>query len=206
MGVRAASLGAAALVVPALADRLGAGIGDEMVIDVIHPRDHRVRGQHRRRERGLQRNRVGAVSDRGQLRPQGPQPRQRPEPRQRPRVGGGQVLELLDRRLAEREAHLTAVSGAVSRRERPALSTVPASARARNACSSIAPAYRDSITPSLISGPGHASGVSSRPCPGTSLSGTASSGSCSAACPVPARGAPLHPRPDLRPRDLRRSR
>ena len=43
VGVRAAPFRLAALVVPALGDRLGAGVGDEMVIDVVHPGGDRVR-------------------------------------------------------------------------------------------------------------------------------------------------------------------
>ena len=66
VGVRAAPFRLAALVVPALGYGLGAGVGDEMVIDVIHPGQDRVRGQHRGREQALHRNGVGAIGDRGQ--------------------------------------------------------------------------------------------------------------------------------------------
>ena len=68
VGVRAAPLGPAPLVVPALGDGLGPGIGDEVVIDVVHPRGHRVGGEHRGREHLLQSQRVVAVSDAGQRR------------------------------------------------------------------------------------------------------------------------------------------
>ena len=76
-----------------------------MVIDVIHPGQDRVGGQHRGGEQALQRDRVGAIGDRGQLRPDGPQVRQHRQPGQRPGIGGGQVLELLEGRCAQREAH-----------------------------------------------------------------------------------------------------
>jgi hypothetical protein len=75
-----------------------------MVIDVIHPGQDRVRDQHRGGEQALHRDGVGAVGERGQLRPDGPQVRQRAQPGQRPRISGGQVLELLQGRLAQREA------------------------------------------------------------------------------------------------------
>ena len=121
VGVRAASFCPAPLVVPALGDRLGAGVGDEVVIDVVHAGDHRVRGQHRGREHPLQLQRVGPVGDRGQPRAQRPQTGQRGQPGQRPGLGGGQVLELLRRRRAQREAHADRRQQRhVLRRRRPA--------------------------------------------------------------------------------------
>ena len=105
VGVRAALLRPAALVVPAFRDRLGPGIGNEVVIDVVHAGGHRVRGQHRRGEHALQRHRVSTVGDPCQGRPQGAQAGQRAQPGQRPGLSGGQVLELLRCRGAEREAH-----------------------------------------------------------------------------------------------------
>jgi hypothetical protein len=63
-----------------------------MVIDVIHPGQDRVRGQHRGGEQALHRDGVGAVGERGQLRPDDPQVRQRAQPGQRPRISGGQDL------------------------------------------------------------------------------------------------------------------
>ena len=149
MGIGAAPLGAAPLVVPPFRDRPGPGIGHEVVIDVVDAGGHRVRGQHRGREHRLHRDRVGPVGDPGQVRPQRPQPRQHPEPGQRPRVGRGQVLELLDRVRAQREAH-------ADRRQQRQIRRPPVTgcgqravraARAKNACSSIAPAYRDASTP-----------------------------------------------------------
>ena len=103
--VRAAFLGPAPLVVPALRHGLRAGVGDEVVIDVVHPRGHRVGGEHRRREQGLDLQRIARVGDPRQLRAQRPQSGQRGQAGQRPGLGGGQVLELLGRRGAEREAH-----------------------------------------------------------------------------------------------------
>ena len=105
MGVRAAPFRLAALVVPALRDRLGAGVGDEMVIDVVHAGGDRVGGQHRAGSHLLQRQRIGRVSDPGQPGPQGPQVRQHRQPGQRPRARGRQVLDLLCRRSPQREAH-----------------------------------------------------------------------------------------------------
>ena len=86
VGVRAAPFRLAALVVPALGDRLGAGVGDEVVIDVVHTGGDRVRGQHRAGGHLLQRQRIGRIRDRGQRRPQGPQVRQHRQPGQRPRA------------------------------------------------------------------------------------------------------------------------
>ena len=90
----------------------------------------------------------------GQVRPQRPQPRQYSQPGQRHGIGGGQVLELLDRVRAEGEAH--ADRGQRRDVARPAAPprrrALPASACAKNACSSIAPAYRDANTPSAASG------------------------------------------------------
>ena len=62
-----------------------------MVIYVVHVRDDRVRGEHRRREHPLQLQRVGPVRARGQA---GPQSRRAgtDEPGQRPGLGPGQVL------------------------------------------------------------------------------------------------------------------
>ena len=102
--VRTAPFCPAPLVVPPLADGFRAGVRDKMVIDVVHVRDHRVRGEHRRREHPLQLQRVGPVRDRGQAGPQSPQGGQRDEPGQRPGLGRGQVLERLRRRGTQREA------------------------------------------------------------------------------------------------------
>ena len=102
--VRAAFLCPAPLVVPPLADRFRPGVGDEVVIDVVHPGQHRVGGEHRGGEHPLQPQRVGAVGDAGQRRAQGPQVRQRRQPGQRPGLSRGQVLELLGGRLPQREA------------------------------------------------------------------------------------------------------
>ena len=102
--VRTAPFCPAPLVVPPLADGFRAGVRDKMVIDVVHVRDHRVRGEHRRREHPLQLQRVGPVRDRGQAGPQSPQAGQRDEPGQRPGLGRGQVLERLRRRGTQREA------------------------------------------------------------------------------------------------------
>ena len=117
-----------------------------MVIDVIHPGQDRVRGQHRGGGQALHRDGVGAVGERGQLRPDGPQVRQRAQPGQRPRISGGQVLELLQGRLAQREAradrrqqrHAGGLPAAAAR-------ICPAPARPAKACSSIAPAYRHDL-------------------------------------------------------------
>ena len=149
--VRTAPFCPAPLVVPPLADGFRAGVRDEMVIDVVHVRDHRVRGEHRGREHPLQLQRVGPVRDRGQAGPQSPQGGQRDEPGQRPGLGRGQVLERLRRRGTEREAcadrrqqrYVPAAASCPA----AAANTSPAPARAANACSNIAPAYRDRTRP-----------------------------------------------------------
>ena len=76
VGVRAAPFRLAALVVPALRDWFRAGVGDEMVIDVIHPGGHRVGGQHRPGGQS-----PAAPADR-------PHPRSRPAPGRRVRRCG----------------------------------------------------------------------------------------------------------------------
>ena len=53
-----------ALGVPALGHRLGALVGDEVIIDVIHVQAGSVGGQHRRAELTLQRQRVARLGDR----------------------------------------------------------------------------------------------------------------------------------------------
>ena len=103
--VRPAPLSPAPLVVPPLRHGLRAGIGHEVVVDVVHAGGHRVGGEHRRREQRLQPQRVARVGDPGQLRAQRPQPRQRRQAGQRPGLRGGQMLELLRRRGPQREAH-----------------------------------------------------------------------------------------------------
>ena len=104
VGVGTSFLRLAALVVPALGHGLGAGVGDEVVIDVVDPGQDRVGGQHRGGEQALYRNGVGVIGDGGQPGPDGPQVRQRRQPGQRPGIGRGQVLELLQGRRAQREA------------------------------------------------------------------------------------------------------
>ena len=103
--VRAAPLRPAPLVVPPFRDRLGAGVGDEVVIDVVHPGGLRAGRQHRGRERRLQLQRVSGTGHRGQRRPQRPQRRQGGQPGQRPGLGRGQVLDLLGGGRSQREAH-----------------------------------------------------------------------------------------------------
>src|ERR1039457_4738113 len=63
VGVGVSFLGPAPLVVPALPDRLGPRIGDEVVIDVVDAGQRRGGGEHRGGERGLQRGRVGRPGD-----------------------------------------------------------------------------------------------------------------------------------------------
>jgi len=104
VGVGAAFLRPAALVVPAFRDGFRASVRDEVVIDVVHAGQDRVGGKHRGGERGLQPGRVGRPGDRRQAGPHGPLAGQRRRPGQRPGLAGRQVLELLDRRGAEREA------------------------------------------------------------------------------------------------------
>ena len=150
VGVRAAPFRLAALVVPALADRLGAGVGDEMVIDVVHPGGDRVGGQHRGGEHPLQRQRVGRVGDRGQPRPQGPQVRQHRQPGQRPGLAAARCLNCSVVAAPSAKHMLTADSSATSpRRRRPPARRParPGPGPGENACSSIAPAYRDRSTP-----------------------------------------------------------
>ena len=84
VGVGAAFLRPAALVVPALGDRLGARIRHEVIVDVVHAGGAWLGGQHRGGEHRLQLRRVGGVGQRRQPRPQGAQVRQHGQPGQRP--------------------------------------------------------------------------------------------------------------------------
>jgi len=122
MGVSARPFfGPAALVVPAFADGLGPGVRHEVIVDVVDAAGDRVGRQHRRGERRPRLQRVGGVGDRGQPGPQGAQSRQRRQPGERPGRFGAQVLELLDRGRAERDAGADTPTAAPRRRSgRPA--------------------------------------------------------------------------------------
>ena len=131
--VRPAFLRPAPLVVPALADRFRPGVGDEVVIDVVHAGGHRVRVQHRlgeqppaapagRRASAIAASRGRSVRSAGRA----------ASPASGPASAGGQVLELLGRRRAQREAH----ADRRQQRQRPArppaaAKIVPGAARAK---------------------------------------------------------------------------
>ena len=102
-GAGAAGLGVAALGVPALGYRLGALVGDEVVIDVVHVQARGVGGQHRRAELALQRERVAGIGDRRKPGPQRAQAGEPADPGEDPGLGGDQVLGPLGRGHPERE-------------------------------------------------------------------------------------------------------
>ena len=92
-----------ALGVPALGHRLGALVGDEVIIDVIHVQAGSVGGQHRRAELTLQRQRVARLGDRRKPGPQRAQAGEPADPGQDPGLIGDQVLGPLGRGHPERE-------------------------------------------------------------------------------------------------------
>ena len=215
VGVRAASLRLAALVVPALGDRLGAGVGDEMVIDVIDPGGDRVGGQHRpgghlgsasgsaasatAASRGRRVRRCGSTAS----------------PASGPAHAAVRCLTCSVVCAPSAKHMLVADSKATSANRYPpapcpapaaASSTCLAPARAVNACSSIAPAYRDQNTPPVIRGPSGPGGGDGGPPPappraapaGSAASPAPPTGSCcsrSESSPGPAPAAVLEPAP-----------
>ena len=146
VGVRAAPSARPRLLFHPFSARLGAGVGDEVVIDVIHP------GQPGRRPASPRRTSAAPAADRC-------------DPRSRPAAGAasapgsgtarprppfsapGRCLNCSAVAAPSAKHRLTADSSATSpgRASSPAAACriSPAPARVPNACGSIAPAYRD---------------------------------------------------------------
>ena len=94
----------ATLGVPALRHRLRAGVGDEVVINVVDRIGGRVEGEHPGSEGPLEGQRVGSVGQGGQPSAQGRQLRNRLHPGGRAKFSPAQVLEPLHRAGPEGEA------------------------------------------------------------------------------------------------------
>ena len=91
-GLVPSGLGVTPTGVPALGDRPGAGVGDELLIDEEHTRRLTVSVEHRLRERDLHPQRISAVGERAEARAQRPQMREALSADEQARVGELQML------------------------------------------------------------------------------------------------------------------